>query len=1308
MMKKVLAFLTASSVFVSGYGFTGFSADEETSKYFLDRISFYESFNMRDPQVFKDEDFFGKWDGESWEIEPAFDYERYPELSEIEDAAKSGNYDAAKEETLDYYRQRFADDKYEQTTAYTSKSDRLVGEMVMENTMLRTANLFPMEKLTLTAGKEEWFEADLTKRVISRIATANSTRFNIRIHDVKKDGYMAKFWTKESGEEPYDSPEKRGKTPYVTAIVNGAPRTYYPIADNTVRADDDAPSGPNGKSYFDVSYSDEQYMYANESYTSIGTQKPIDDYTRRACLLFDFSDISINDTITSVKFFVYGTMVEDDNPVRPMETKTSMNVFVLDDAQNLNWMEDGHCWSKQSQDDCFSYDGEYGPNITIPTAQSGQWSAFVMHQQYLVNTLTALYRGTGEEAYAYHAIRLSINSAHILRDDFTQVTQYFMQLATRNDYLVTNLYTLIKSEYMTPEYFIVLLKLLHMQNDFLVEGWTGTDEANNIGSITTAGLLKGAMTFREFKRYSEPRTEPANPQWGGSVQGGWRDVGIYRSIYMLNKTINDDGSCIEIPLGYLMTCVNSFFDSYDWADEIGIGEEIVQYISDEEKELLRKIAYYVINMQNPIKGVWQIGDDNKYIASKSPRMCGIVKFFGINDDPVIEWGYSKGARESAPETTSYANDTVQKAVLRSNWTDNAVALYIDADGGEGSHAHADDLAIGVMGYGKYFLCDPLKHTYNGDEKIVNWQISTRAHNTIEINNAAQRAMETGYGLTEEPFGEELYLPSTKGEAGSLNPQTRYLGTLYDYIEGDTNGYKDSNVIDGDFEVSRSVLFVKPGYFIVTDYINPENTEKNTYKQSWHLYPGIVYETEEETKNIVSKDAQGANIIIAPVDSSNGISIQKRKGYYSTQGANTAVIVENEYVSYNKTQSGTVTYNTIIYPMTPGEKKDIRTADLPLDIDKSKANAFSAIITDKDSGLISNLSYYTLFDETEKAERKFGYYKTDATLAFTEKIQENYNKIILKNATKLCIDGGNTILENGNLIKDIGVKTENHSVEIDVKDESDIDINTFRLYCAEKIKTVSLNGRSVYFEQRGGYVYLRNTGLPEDGEMQEPPTQTTTPEHSTVSKPSTEGPSGGGGGGSITPEKNDENTSNDKEDINKQSFPDIANHWAENYIKLARERNLIEGDENGNFNPDMRITRAELITMLMRVIDGDEVIYNDSFTDINQNDWFALPISKALELGIISGDKTFRPNDYVTREEMCKMTVNVATILNGEIFTEGEFEFGDADLVSAWAIPYIKKAVSAKLMNGMENGNFAPKENSTRAQAAAVICRMTEK
>ena len=53
-------------------------------------------------------------------------------------------------------------------------------------------------------------------------------------------------------------------------------------------------------------------------------------------------------------------------------------------------------------------------------------------------------------------------------------------------------------------------------------------------------------------------------------------------------------------------------------------------------------------------------------------------------------------------------------------------------------------------------------------------------------------------------------------------------------------------------------------------------------------------------------------------------------------------------------------------------------------------------------------------------------------------------------------------------------------------------------------------------------------------------------------------------------------------------------------------------------------------------------------------------------------------------------------------------FRDKDEISAWAESAVDFAVSAGMMNGMDDGRFAPKENTTRAQTAVVLKRLLDK
>ena len=62
---------------------------------------------------------------------------------------------------------------------------------------------------------------------------------------------------------------------------------------------------------------------------------------------------------------------------------------------------------------------------------------------------------------------------------------------------------------------------------------------------------------------------------------------------------------------------------------------------------------------------------------------------------------------------------------------------------------------------------------------------------------------------------------------------------------------------------------------------------------------------------------------------------------------------------------------------------------------------------------------------------------------------------------------------------------------------------------------------------------------------------------------------------------------------KSEFPDVWDtHWAKDYINIAKKRNVVEGDEHGNFNPEADITNEELVKLLVNIL-GYEPMAEDA-------------------------------------------------------------------------------------------------------------------
>lgn len=110
------------------------------------------------------------------------------------------------------------------------------------------------------------------------------------------------------------------------------------------------------------------------------------------------------------------------------------------------------------------------------------------------------------------------------------------------------------------------------------------------------------------------------------------------------------------------------------------------------------------------------------------------------------------------------------------------------------------------------------------------------------------------------------------------------------------------------------------------------------------------------------------------------------------------------------------------------------------------------------------------------------------------------------------------------------------------------------------------------------------------------------------------------------------------------FPDVSvsADYAE-AVNALYECGIVTGDENGNFNPDSTITRAEAATMICRLLGVENEAKQASttaFSDVPRSHWANGYVAIAAQYEIINGygNGKFGPSDPVTCEQMLKMLV----------------------------------------------------------------------
>lgn len=145
-------------------------------------------------------------------------------------------------------------------------------------------------------------------------------------------------------------------------------------------------------------------------------------------------------------------------------------------------------------------------------------------------------------------------------------------------------------------------------------------------------------------------------------------------------------------------------------------------------------------------------------------------------------------------------------------------------------------------------------------------------------------------------------------------------------------------------------------------------------------------------------------------------------------------------------------------------------------------------------------------------------------------------------------------------------------------------------------------------------------------------------------------------------------------------------------------------KTNNFGPDDQLTRAQAVTILARLdgwTDGQTVTVDNMYSDV-KNVWYYNAIAYAKKNGIVEGyeDGTFQPDKAITRAEFSKM---LARMSNGSQDPTG-YNSALSDAKAHWAnvwIGYLETEFPGSI-TGREDGLFHPNDDITRAEVAKIV------
>jgi hypothetical protein len=172
------------------------------------------------------------------------------------------------------------------------------------------------------------------------------------------------------------------------------------------------------------------------------------------------------------------------------------------------------------------------------------------------------------------------------------------------------------------------------------------------------------------------------------------------------------------------------------------------------------------------------------------------------------------------------------------------------------------------------------------------------------------------------------------------------------------------------------------------------------------------------------------------------------------------------------------------------------------------------------------------------------------------------------------------------------------------------------------------------------------------------------------------------------------------------FSDVPpTYWAGAYIAELSRRNILQGFDDGSFQPDQPITRAQFASLLGKAFDKPKMRSIVAFPDVKSDYWAKQSIDESIQTGFMSGypNGVFQPDQQIS---IVQLQTALATGLNLQPTTsptEILSRFEDANQVPKWAQAKVAATVESGLVTGFPTPQkLTPNRIATRADAAAMI------
>jgi len=178
-------------------------------------------------------------------------------------------------------------------------------------------------------------------------------------------------------------------------------------------------------------------------------------------------------------------------------------------------------------------------------------------------------------------------------------------------------------------------------------------------------------------------------------------------------------------------------------------------------------------------------------------------------------------------------------------------------------------------------------------------------------------------------------------------------------------------------------------------------------------------------------------------------------------------------------------------------------------------------------------------------------------------------------------------------------------------------------------------------------------------------------------------------------------------VTVSDFRDISSaDWFYDAVSFVISRGMFNGTSADDFSPNLAMTRGMFVTVLGRYGGAPKELVE---SDVRPDKYYTPYVRWACRNGIANiTDGEFRPEDPITREDICYMLCKFAALKHLKLKPSSPVSsFTDSTSISSICKTPVTVLQQTGVINGYTDGSFRPQNGATRAEVAAMLMRFID-